>query len=108
MDLPGQLDFALAALTAGDGHAFAGYFAPSVGLVDDWGKTFRGAEAIHAWWVERFTSRSAQVELVHAYPTELNHVMVIANITEAEATTACTFLVALNDDGTIATMQVIG
>lgn len=108
MELPGQLDAAFAAVNAGDGHEFAGYFAPSVGVVDDWGKTFRGADAIHSWCAERFILRSAQIELVHTYSTEEGGVMVIANITEAGAAIACTFLVALRDDGTIATMQVTG
>jgi hypothetical protein len=108
MELPAQLGTALSAVNSGDGLAFAGCFAPSVGVVDDWGATFRGAEAIQGWCTERFTQRSAQIELVHAYPTEQGDVMVIANIAETGGGSACTFVVSLRDDGTIATMRVIG
>jgi hypothetical protein len=108
MELPAQLGTALSAVNSGDGLAFASCFTPRVGVVDDWGATFRGAEAIHGWCADRFTQRSAQIELVHAYPTEEGNVMIIANITEAGAAIACTLIVSLRDDGTIATMRVMG
>ncbi|WP_272938265.1 nuclear transport factor 2 family protein [Mycolicibacterium sphagni] len=108
MELPGRLSTALAAANSGDGRAFAACFTPRTGVVNDWGATFRGSDAIHAWCAERFIDRGAQIELVHVYRTEEGDVMVIATITDEGTAAACSFLVSLKDDGAIATMRVIG
>jgi hypothetical protein len=108
IELAGQVGTALDAVNSGDSQAFADCFTPSVGIVDDWGTTFRGGETINAWCADRFVRRGAQIVLVHAYPTEDGDLMLIANIADTSASTACSFLVSLEHDGTIATMRVIG
>lgn len=41
------------AVNAGDSEAFLGYF-PEDGLVDDWGRQFRGHDAIRGWSDQEF------------------------------------------------------
>ena len=47
-DLPAPVTAALAAANAHDTDAFLATFTPD-GVVDDWGREFRGAEAIRGW-----------------------------------------------------------
>ena len=47
-ELPAPVAAALAAANADDTDAFLATFTPD-GVVDDWGREFRGADAIRAW-----------------------------------------------------------
>jgi len=47
-ELPAPVAAALAAANAHDTDAFLATFTPD-GVVDDWGREFRGADAIRAW-----------------------------------------------------------
>jgi hypothetical protein len=47
-DLPPPVAAAIDAANRGDTAAFLATFAPD-GVVDDWGREFRGAEAISGW-----------------------------------------------------------
>src|SRR6185503_1864522 len=47
-DLPAPVTAALAAANAHDIEAFLATFTPD-GVVDDWGREFRGADAIRGW-----------------------------------------------------------
>ena len=47
-DLPGPVGAALEAANANDTAAFLACFAPD-GVVDDWGREFRGPDEIRAW-----------------------------------------------------------
>ena len=47
-DLPGPVSAALAAANAHDTDAFLATFTAD-GVVDDWGREFRGADAIRGW-----------------------------------------------------------
>jgi hypothetical protein len=47
-ELPGPIAAAVEAANANDSAAFLGCFTPD-GVVDDWGREFRGPSAIRAW-----------------------------------------------------------
>jgi len=47
-DLPAPVAAAVAAANANDADAFLAAFTPD-GVVDDWGREFRGPEAIRGW-----------------------------------------------------------
>jgi hypothetical protein len=47
-DIPGPVDAALVAANANDTAAFIDCFAPD-GVVDDWGREFKGPDEIRTW-----------------------------------------------------------
>ncbi len=46
--VPSPLDRLIAAVNAGEVEAFLDFFAAD-GVVDDWGREFRGCEAVRGW-----------------------------------------------------------
>jgi ketosteroid isomerase-like protein len=61
-DLPGAVTAALAAANAHDTDAFLATFTPD-GVVDDWGREFRGADAIRGWSDREFIGVAVTLEV---------------------------------------------
>jgi hypothetical protein len=60
--LPEGVRRAIEATNAGDGAAFVAAFTDD-GVVDDWGRTFRGAEEIRRWDAGENTGVQAHLEV---------------------------------------------
>lgn len=54
VDVPEPVNGFIEAVNAGDTEAFLGYFPDDDGVVDDWGRQFRGHEEIRAWSDQEF------------------------------------------------------
>ena len=65
-DLPKHVAGALAAANANDTAAFLACFTPD-GVVDDWGREFRGPDEIRAWSDQEFIG--VHVSLVQSNPS---------------------------------------
>ncbi|MGW0158000.1 nuclear transport factor 2 family protein [Mycobacterium sp. NPDC003323] len=68
------------AANAGDTDAFLAAFTPHLGLVDDWGRRFDGADAIRGWSDAEFIGRNVSLNVVHFYALDETEVVVIANV----------------------------
>jgi ketosteroid isomerase-like protein len=61
-DLPSPVAAALAAVNANDTDAFLATFTAD-GVVDDWGREFRGADAIRGWSDREFIGVQVALEV---------------------------------------------
>ena len=61
-DLPAAVQRALDAANAGDIDAFLGAFTAD-GVVDDWGREFRGADAIRGWSDNEFIGKQVTLDV---------------------------------------------
>lgn len=68
------------AVNSGDTEAFLAAFSPHRGVVEDWGRKFRGAEEIRRWSDDEFIGKQATLKVVHFYGTADAEVVVIAEV----------------------------
>lgn len=61
-DVPVAVQRALDAANAGDVDAFLGAFTED-GVVDDWGREFRGADAIRGWSDNEFIGKQVTLDV---------------------------------------------
>ena len=66
-DLPAPVAAAIDAANRGDAEAFLGCFTPD-GVVDDWGREFRGAAAITGWSDKEFIGVDVALEVEGVEP----------------------------------------
>jgi ketosteroid isomerase-like protein len=78
--LPAVVGKALEVVNAGDTDAFIALFVPEAGFVDDWGREFRGAEAIRTWSDDEFIGKHVTLEVVASYLTGNGDVVVIVQV----------------------------
>ena len=62
-DVPAAVQSALDAANAGDVEAFLDAFADGEGAVDDWGRVFRGRDAIRGWSDSEFIGKQVTLEV---------------------------------------------
>ena len=62
-DIPGAVQSALDAANAGDVDAFLDVFVDGEGAVDDWGRVFRGRDAIRGWSDTEFIGKQVTLEV---------------------------------------------
>ena len=62
MDLPAPVQAAIDAANRGDTDAFLAVFTPD-GVVDDWGREFRGPDAIAGWSEKEFIGVEVSLEI---------------------------------------------
>ncbi len=62
-DVPAPVQSALDAANAGDVEAFLDAFVSDEGAVDDWGRVFRGRDAIRGWSDSEFIGKQVTLEV---------------------------------------------
>jgi ketosteroid isomerase-like protein len=62
-ELPAAVQSVLEAANAGDVEAFLDAFADGDGAVDDWGRVFRGRDAIRGWSDDEFIGTQVTLEV---------------------------------------------
>ena len=62
-EVPAAVQSALDAANAGDAEAFLDAFVDDEGAVDDWGRVFRGREAIRGWSDSEFIGKQVTLEV---------------------------------------------
>jgi hypothetical protein len=62
-DVPAAVQSALDAANAGEVEAFLDAFVDGEGAVDDWGRVFRGREAIRGWSDSEFIGKQVTLEV---------------------------------------------
>ena len=62
-DVPAPIQSALDAANAGDVEAFLDAFVDHEGAVDDWGRVFRGRDAIRGWSDSEFIGKQVTLEV---------------------------------------------
>ena len=62
-DVPAAVQSALDAANAGDAEAFLDAFVDGDGAVDDWGRVFRGRDAIRGWSDSEFIGKQVTLEV---------------------------------------------
>jgi hypothetical protein len=61
--VPTAVQSALDAANGGDVEAFVGAFVDGTGAVDDWGRVFRGRDAIRGWSDAEFIGKQVTLEV---------------------------------------------
>ena len=62
-DVPAPVQSALDAANAGDVEAFLDSFVDGEGAVDDWGRVFRGRDAIRGWSDAEFIGKQVSLDV---------------------------------------------
>jgi hypothetical protein len=62
-DVPLPVQSAIDAANAGDAEAFLDSFVEGEGAVDDWGRVFRGRDAIRGWSDSEFIGKQVTLEV---------------------------------------------
>ncbi|MCV7259186.1 nuclear transport factor 2 family protein [Mycobacterium shimoidei] len=78
--LPGPVRKAINAVNAGDTRSFLALFTPNTGYVKDWGRKFRGSEAIRSWSNREFIGRHVKLQVATFYLTDEGDTVVIAEV----------------------------
>ena len=102
-DLPAAVASAIDAANRGDTAAFLGCFTPD-GVVDDWGREFRGPEAITGWSDKEFIGVDVTLEVV-AVTTEGDTTTVDARVGGSGFNGPSHFAFAVSD-GLVARMTI--
>jgi hypothetical protein len=96
--LPPAVRNVIDAANLGDPDAFLAGFTPHLGVVDDWGRKFHGAEAIRRWSDDEFIGKHVTVKVIHFYLTDDADVVVIAQVDSEGFNGPSTFTFRVNDD----------
>jgi ketosteroid isomerase-like protein len=80
LPLPAPVREAINAVNAGDIEAFLALFAPDTGYVKDWGRKFRGIEAIRSWGNHEFFGQHVKLQPADFYLTGEGDTVVIAEV----------------------------
>jgi hypothetical protein len=78
-DLPRAVQAIIDAANRGDAEAFLAYFTPD-GVVDDWGREFRGAPAIAGWSEKEFIGVQVTLEVTGVEGSGQDEVTVAAEV----------------------------
>jgi uncharacterized protein (TIGR02246 family) len=62
-EIPAPVQSALDAANAGDTEAFLDAFVDDVGAVDDWGRVFRGRDAVRSWSDAEFIGKQVTLDV---------------------------------------------
>lgn len=90
-ELPPPVRKALDAANAADTDAFMALFAPLTGYVNDWGREFRGSEAIRRWSDMHFIGKQIEINVLTFYPTDECETVVIARVANGESEAPATY-----------------
>ena len=80
LPLPAPVHAAITAINAADTAAFLALFAPNTGYVEDWGREFRGIEAIRSWSDHEFIGQRIKLRVASFYLTGDGDTVVIAEV----------------------------
>jgi hypothetical protein len=78
--LPAPVRKAINAVNSGDTGAFLALFAPNTGYVTDWGREFRGVQAIRSWSNHEFIGQQVKLQVATFYLTGEGDTVVIADV----------------------------
>jgi hypothetical protein len=78
--LPAPVRKAINAVNSGDTAAFLALFAPNTGCVTDWGREFRGLQAIRSWSNHEFIGQQVKLQVATFYLTGEGDTVVIADV----------------------------
>lgn len=106
IELPEPVQTAVDAANAGDIDAFLATFTPATGLVSEWGRKYLGSEAIRRWSDDEFIGQEVTIDVVFAYTTDENDVVVLAQVGRNGSIAPCTYTFRV-EDGALATMDVL-
>ena len=101
--MPAPVRALVAATNAGDTDAFLDAFA-SDGLVNDWGREFRGREAIRKWSDQEFIGAHCQLDVISAHSDDAKTVLV-AEVTSSGFNGRTTFTVE-QQGGAVAALRL--
>jgi hypothetical protein len=96
-ELPAAIRKALQAVNSSDTDAFVGSFVPGSGYVNDWGREFRGEQAIRQWSDDELIGKRATLEIVSSYTNADDHVVVIVQVEGDGYTGPSTFTFQVQD-----------
>lgn len=103
--LPAEIQAVFEAVGRGDTEAFLAEFAPNLGVVDDWGRTFHGRDAIRQWSDAELIGKRVTLAVVHFYATGEGETVVIAQVGSSGVTRPATLTFRV-DDHKIAQMRI--
>lgn len=78
--LPAPVRQAISAVNFGDTGAFLALFTPNTGYVTDWGREFRGLQAIRSWSNHEFIGQQVKLQVATFYLTGEGDTVVIADV----------------------------
>lgn len=96
--LPPAVRTVIDAANLGDTNVFLAAFVPYLGMVDDWGRKFHGAEAIQQWSDAEFIGKHVTLKVIHFYLADDADVVVIAHVGGDGFNGPSTFTFRVNDD----------
>jgi hypothetical protein len=78
--LPAPVRNAIDAINTGNTAAFLALFAPTTGCVIDYGREFRGIEAIRSWSDREFIGQQVKLQVATFYLTDEDRAVVISKV----------------------------
>lgn len=78
--LPVPVRKAIDAVNTADIEAFLALFTPDSGYVKDWGREFRGIEAIRFWSNREFIGKHVKIHMATSYVTEEGDIVVVGDV----------------------------
>lgn len=90
-ELPSPVREAIDAFNAADIDAFTALFNPVTGYINDWGREFRGAEAIRRWSDQHFIGQQIAVDVLTFYLTDDRETVVIARVADGKSNIPATY-----------------